>query len=250
MTPLFKSHFSIGKSILVLKSKGDEKSSDGIFDIAKEAKLKDVVIVEDNMTSFLEAAKISKEFDINLIYGLRLTVCDSHSKETLGKDCHKVIVFAKNGEGCKRLNKIYSAAFLEEHNSITLAKLRELWTDDIKLAIPFYDSFVYNNLMEFSSCIPRFDFTKPTFFIEDNELPFDQIIKEGIEKYVKKHNHPTERVKTIYYKNRKDFTAYQTFKCAANRSGWAGKTISLQKPNLEHCGSSEFCFESYLAATK
>lgn len=247
MIPLFKSHFSIGKSILVLKSKGDEKASDGIFDMAKEANMENVVLVEDNMTSFLEAAKVSKEFEIRLIYGLRLTVCDTHSEESLGKDCHKVIIFAKNGEGCKRLNKIYSRAYSTEYNCLTMNELKNLWTNDVKLVIPFYDSFIYNNIMEFSSCIPRFDFTTPTFFIEDNELPFDQIIKEGVNKYTEKHGHPIERAKTIYYKNREDFLAYQTFKCAANRSGWAGKSVSLQKPNLEHCGSSEFSFESYLA---
>ena len=36
------------------------------------------------------------------------------------------------------------------------------------MVLPFYDSFIFNNIMSFSSCIPDFSFCSPTFFVEDN----------------------------------------------------------------------------------
>lgn len=245
MIPLFKSHFSIGKSILKLNSGKDNGSPDGVFDVAQENNLKKIVLVEDSLTGFLEAAKTSKDLGIQLIFGLRIACCDLHKDED-AKDCHKIIVFAKDDEGCKLLNKVYSKAFMDSRNSIELKELKNLWNDKhLKLAIPFYDSFIFNNLMSFSNCAPVFNFTSPTFFIEDNDLPFDGIIANAVEKFCKNNEFKTQMAKSIYYKNREDFEAYQTYKCICSRGGWSGKSISLQKPNLDHCGSKEFCIESW-----
>ena len=81
--PIFKSHYSIGRSILTLE---DEESSetypDSIIDIAKDNKMKEVYLVEDNMSSFLQAYTNTKKYDINLRYGLRLTVTDSITEKS------------------------------------------------------------------------------------------------------------------------------------------------------------------------
>ena len=55
--PIFKSHYSLGRSILTLDipKDGDEESSDSIFDIAQEESLNEVFLVEDSITGFLEA---------------------------------------------------------------------------------------------------------------------------------------------------------------------------------------------------
>ena len=118
MLPLFKSDFSIGKSILTLKppSTEEEIGSDSIFEIAIKNKLNQIILIEDNLTGFLEAHKNSKALDIQLIFGLRLSICNdlnSNPKETERKDESKVVVFAKNGTGCRKLNQIYSLAFTE-----------------------------------------------------------------------------------------------------------------------------------------
>jgi hypothetical protein len=58
IVPLFKSHCSLGRSILTLDKPKDEKNpevSDSVFDIASEEGLKEVFLVEDNMTGFLQA---------------------------------------------------------------------------------------------------------------------------------------------------------------------------------------------------
>jgi len=52
------------------------------------------------------------------------------------------------------------------------------------------------------------------------------------------------QTKSIYYKDKKDYAALQTYKILCNRS--FGKAASLSSPNLNHFGSDEFSFESYL----
>ena len=243
MIPVFKSHFSIGKSILRLDS--SKKDSDGILDIAKEEGLKKVFLVEDTLTGFLESAKLFNQEDMQLAFGLRLTACDS-SKNESRKDCHKIIVFAKDAEGCKLLNKIYSDAFTGETPSLEMKQLEQTWKEEhLKLAIPFYDSFIYNNLMTFASCAPSFNFTKPYFFIERNKLPFDELLEKKVNEFCKQKNFETQLTKSIYYKNKEDFEAFQTYKLICNRGGWSGKSVSLEKPNLDHCASKEFCIESW-----
>jgi hypothetical protein len=99
--------------------------------------------------------------------------------------------------------------------------------------------------MYLANCVPDFSRIKPSFFIEDNGLPFDSIIENHINNLtVGKLSYQKDRVKSIYYKNKKDYAALQTYKILCNRS--FGKVASLSSPNLNHFGSNEFCFESYL----
>ena len=55
---------------------------------------------------------------------------------------------------------------------------------------------------------------------------------------------PVRLVKSIFYKNKDDAEALQTYKILCNRN--FGKAATLSSPRLEHFGSKEFCFESYL----
>lgn len=241
MIPLFKTHYSVGKSILTLENSNNEGGSDGVFDIAKEHGLDRVVFVEDDLIGFLETKKVAAKYDIDFVFGLRLKCCSSKSEDCV----YKLIVFAKNDKGCRLLNHIYSTSFCDHDGILPLSELRRLWSeDDLKLCIPFYDSFLHNNIMTFSSCVVDFDFTQPTFFYEDNELPYDHIVFKKVKEYCEENNYHLERVKSIFYKNREDFEAYQTYKIVCNRV--FGKARTLETPNLEHMGSSEFCFESYL----
>ena len=111
MLPLFKSHYSIGKSILTLDDpkKVTENGSDSIFKIAKDNSLKKIILVEDSLVGFFEAYKRSKELGIDLIFGLRLSVRNS-SLEDDANSQHKVIIFSKTSNGCKLLNRFYSEA--------------------------------------------------------------------------------------------------------------------------------------------
>ena len=86
--------------------------------------------------------------------------------------------------------------------------------------------------------MPQFDFTKPVIFIENNDLPFDLIIKDKMLSFAKENKLEIFNTKSIYYNSRKDFKTYLTFRCINNRS-------VLNKPEIEHMSSNEFCFESW-----
>ena len=155
MLPLFKSHFSIGKSILTLDDpkKVTEGGSDSIFKIAKDNDLKQLILVEDTLIGFFEAYKRSKEMNIQLIFGLRLSMRNSALPEDEGSQ-HKIVIFAKDDIGCKLLNKIYSKAFCTNTGFLDYNDLKELWNENsLKLVIPFYDSFIYINNFSYSFCI-------------------------------------------------------------------------------------------------
>ena len=65
--PLFKSHYSIGRSILTIEDEDQvENYPDSILSILKDNKIKDLYLVEDNMSSFLEAYTNTKKNNINL----------------------------------------------------------------------------------------------------------------------------------------------------------------------------------------
>ena len=253
MVPVFKSHYSIGRSILTLKPDSSEGGPSSIFEIAQEYELPSITLVEDTLTGFLEAYKVSRSLGIDLFFGLRITVCEDSSKEVeKGGDlsAHKIIIFAQDSNGCRKLNEIYSHAFTKGSGRIDFSYLEENWEEEsLKLAIPFYDSFIFNNLMSFSTCLLDCNFTSPTLFIEENELPFDSMLKLHCEQYSTKHSLNTELVKSIYYKSREDFSAYQTYKCICSRSSF-GRGSSLDKPNLDHCSSKEFCIESWADTKK
>lgn len=253
MIPLFKSDFSIGKSILTLNPPGNTRGPISLLHLARDEGLDKVVLVEDSLAGFLKAKNNSEALGIQLVFGLRLSVCDEALKEVpKGGDqsVHKIIIFARNGEGCKLLNKIYSFAFTQGEGRVDCKFLKEIWSEDsLQLVIPFYDSFIFNNLFHFSSCLMDFSFASPTFFIEDNLLPLDVIAQEKVIEYCSKEGHSYEEAKSIYYNKRSDFSAYQTYKCICKRSSF-GRGSTLEKPNLDHCGSNEFCFESWHEKTR
>jgi DNA polymerase-3 subunit alpha len=248
--PLFKSHYSIGRSILTLEDEDySDKYPDSVIQIAKDNNLKELYLVEDNMTSFLQAYTNTKKLNINLRYGLRLTVTDNideKNEESRNKNS-KIVIFFKNEEGYKKIIKIFSIAakngFYYEPR-IDYKFLKSIWSEkDLLLCVPFYDSFIFNNLLRGYLCTPQIDFAQPIFFAEDNDMPFDKIIKNKIVEYANKNKHKIINVKSVYYKNKNDFKAYLTFRCINIRS-------TLNKPEIEHMTSNEFSFESYLEKCK
>lgn len=243
--PLFKSHYSLGKSILTLSKAGSSEPDEpaSIFDIAKSLGLSEVTLVEDSISGFLEAYKSSEDAKVKLQYGLRLTVCDDiqvKTNESRDRE-HKIVVFAKNSEGYKRLIKISTTACSDGfyyYPRTDKSILKKLWNDkDLLLAVPFYDSFVFKNNLTYSVCVPDFSFCDPVFFLEDNGLPFDPIIsKRVLEQAGQKHK--VVKTQSIYYEKRDDFLAYLTFRCISERT-------TLNKPELPHCSSNDFCAEAF-----
>lgn len=247
MIPLFKSHYSLGRSILTLEDKDSRDDyPDSIIQIAKEHNLKEICLVEDNMSSFLEAYTNTKNNNIKLNYGLRISVTESitEKNEESTQKTSKVIIFFKNKNGYEKLTKLFSIgskAGFYYGPRLDYKILNENWSKDLIIAIPFYDSFIFNNTLKNTICIPQFEFEKPIMFLEENDLPFDGIIKNKVKKYAEENSLEIYKTKSVYYNKRKDFKSYLTFRCINNRS-------ILNKPDLEHMSSNDFSFESYLGA--
>lgn len=219
----------------------DEPSS--IIDIAKKLNLDKVHLVDDSISGLLEAYKSCEDANLNLRFGLRLTVCDdidNKTTESREKE-HKIIIFMSRSEGYQNLIKISTIASTNGfyyYPRIDCKTLKELWSkENLLLCIPFYDSYVFKNNLTYSICIPDFSFCNPTYFIEDNNLPFDEIVKSKVEEIVS-DKQLAVKTQSIYYENKEDFLAYLTFRCISERT-------TLSKPNLDHCSSNEFCAESF-----
>ena len=217
MIPLFKTENSIGKSILKISQ---------VFSLAKD----EVVLVEDSMSGFRKANKESAKTGKPLRFGLRI-------ETTSGNQPSKVIFFSKGNKGIDSLRRIYTKAFTKNNGVYELEK-SEL--EDLKIAIPFYDSYIHRNIHNFGSHELDLEGLNPVFFEENNNHPFDILIKRAIVDMGIK----TTPAKSIYYEKKEDFTAFQWFKAMANRSG--GRTPTFERPDLSYFCSDEFCWEAYL----
>lgn len=238
--PLLKTNFSIGKSILTLDPTDSDIYPDGpksILSIIKEEDLKEIVLLEDSFYSFYAAYKACNDMGVKLIYGVNMFFVEDSSEEKPSK-C-KVSVFIKNKDGYADLIKLYSQS--EKNGFLVKDDLEKLLTKNLILAIPFYDSFIHLNAMtfaKFSDYLLKFN---PTFFVEDNTLPFDHIIRRSV-KDICGDKYPILEAKTVCYYKKADIDAFLTYKCICNRSF---SKRSLAKPNFEHFSSDEFSWESF-----
>jgi DNA polymerase III alpha subunit len=247
--PIFRTQYSIGKGILTLKAAGksDSTGPDSVVDIAKARNMEDVFVIDDSMSGYLEGYKNFSDAGIQFNFGVRMMVCDDIDKKSdeARESEHRVIVMCDNSiESYQALIKIYSLANSPRakyyYPRIDFKHLKEMWHEDLKMVIPFYDSFLFKNSFFLTPCVPDFSFCKPTFFIEDNDTLFDDKLKGIVENYCEQTGYDTLQTKTIYYKDRKDLRAYVTFRCACGM-----KRGTLEKPNLDHMCSEEFSVESY-----
>ena len=235
---LFKSHYSIGRSILTTDLESTPNGPKSIFEIAKGLKLEKLYLVEDGMSGFLEAYKNAEKCGIQLCFGLRLTVLDditTKNEESLLKES-KIVVFMRNAEGYKPLIKLFSKAATDGfyyQPRIDYKWLKELWSESLLLAIPFYDSFLFNNTMIYkANCIPTFP-EKPVFFVESHDLPFDPLIEGVVRDYCKK-DYDVIKTHSVYYERPEDAKAHCVFRCISSRS-------TLDSPRLNHHCSDKFC---------
>jgi DNA polymerase III alpha subunit len=240
--PLWTSHYS-GRSILTLDKESSEVGPRSILDLCKKNNIKDVYLVESAMTGFLEAYTNCKELDLNLRFGLKLIITDDASgKEDSLKNESKIILFIKNSKGYKDLIKVWAWAYENGFYyvpRIDWKNFNKLITNNLIVAFPFYDSFVAKNTLTFSEIIPSLNARQHTFFVEENGLPFDGIIKEALEVYCyADHGCTLTSAQSIFYEKAENFKAYQTFRCILNKS-------KLAKPELTYMSSDTFNLERW-----
>lgn len=237
--PLFKSNYSILKSILTLEP-GQEDSSmaDSIIDICKENQIDTMWLVDDTMASYLPAYEAAKKAELKLRFGYRVLF-----KNEDVKGWHRNIIFPKNRIGYHQLVELATiAATKEDGVFLTYDELHSKWSENLILTVPFYDSFLDRNFLHGDCFIPEFRGIKPVCFIEENDLPFDNHLRELVENFAG-NIFEIQRVQTIYYKSKKDALAYQIFRLMERKSG---KSRDLEKPEMSHFSSNEFSFESFL----
>ncbi|OHD41429.1 MAG: hypothetical protein A2086_06550 [Spirochaetes bacterium GWD1_27_9] len=248
--PLFKSHFSLGKSILTLEAPTCKESYPvSIFDLLVANKLKILPLVDDNISGLLQASKNAKENKIKLMFGLRLFFtedCLNQNEDSLKKRA-RYIIFAKNPNGYKDLLRLWSFAAKDGFYytpCLDFKQLKKLWTDNLSLVVPFYDSFLYLNTFYSHQHVPDFSFTSPVFLQEDNNLPFDSLLLNRVIDFTTSKKFPIMPAQSIYYKNEDDFLAYITFRCIHNRGHSSKSTV--ERPELDHMGSNTFNFKRWL----
>lgn len=249
MIPIFKSHYSIGRSILTLDSseKIDETKPTSIFSIAKEYNLKQIFLLEDNFSGFVEAYNNSLNEKIQLNFGLELIICNDFKEKTEEsiKTESKINLWIINSDGYNDLLKIYSFAATEGFYycpRIDWETLNKMMTKNLFISIPFYDSFIHKNNFERGSCLPQLE--NPIFHLENHDLPFDEILTKMVKEFTSKNKFEVQKSNICYYFAKKDIDAYTTFRCATNTK--FGKRTLLTEPEIEHFGSDCFCFEHYL----
>lgn len=243
--PFFKSHYSIGKSILTLKEEGSSIKSgpQSIIDLCKSHNLKEFHLVDDSMSGFLEGYLNAKDAGLNFRFGLRISACDdmNEKNEEEIKKTSKLILFANNKEGYKRLIKIYTDAAQNGFYYVPrtdFKSLKSFWSEkDLTMVVPFYDSFLHRNALYGATCAPDLSFCSPLFAVEENDIPFNYLIENRVRNFAEESD--VLKTKSIFYNKKEDFKAYLTFRCINNRS-------TLDKPNLDHMTSNEFCLESWL----
>lgn len=262
--PVFKSEFSVGKSVLTLEKDDGGKEPKSIFSLYKdylapkgsEAK-PPLFLVDDCLDGAIKAYENAGALKIPLRMGIRMDICDCRfsTDAEVKNSTHKIILFIKNLQGYTDLCRLWTTAALltieDRKPSCILDNkmLREGFTNNLSIAIPFYDSFIYNNNFTLRNCIPQFPMIAqggskeptpviPTFFIEDHDLPFDDMLRTDVlrSRDTLFPNSPVIETHTIYYEKRNHFKKYLVRRCIDESS-------CIEKPEIPHMCSDRFNLE-------
>ena len=108
MLPLFKSHYSVGKSILTITPPDStvEGGPSSIFKISQDNSLSQTYLVEDSLIGFLEAKRTAEALNLQLVFGLRLSLCEDMVNVARNSCSHKIIVFARDSNPRQRINRL------------------------------------------------------------------------------------------------------------------------------------------------
>ena len=260
MQPYFSSDHSIGESILTLDAPEidretkeilpiDLDSPVPIFAIAHQYNIARPLIIDSDISGFWKLYKNAESSGQKYTYGIKIAVCqdmDDKTPEQESTESNIIIIF-KNSRAYYDMVPLYTEAstrgMTAKCRRMDWKTLKKYWTGNFKLAVPFYSSFIARNLLKFGSvALPEFGDVQPTFFIQRQGLPFDDILEQATKSYCKENNYKSIEAHHCYYHKDEDIKAYLTFRCIQDRS-------TLDKPEQSHFCSDGFSFESYVRKT-
>lgn len=234
--PIYRTHASIGKSILTSDLPDDKKdkgSPDSIFELAKECGQKEIFVIETTMTNIFELMKNSIKTDLKLRYGLEFKI---GSEEAWFK--HSFL--GLNAEGVRDLMKIYSDSQTIGNGFISFEEFAQINCENLFSLCNFYDGWIHKNLLCFGTFMPFFS-KEPYYQVESNHLMIDGLIESKIKS---DSSRKILNTKTILYKNKSDIEAFMVYKLAcSNKIG--GKRPTIIDPSLDGFSSREFCLEAW-----
>lgn len=252
----FSSHYSLGQSILTLdppKKKGgkiiteiDDDYPVSIPVIAERFDIKQTIIVENTFTGYWELYKSFREVGRPYVFGWKVAVatdCEQKDDQSALTESN-IIIFLKNSDSYYKIVKWVTKANTTNQDKVgrlSWEDLQELYDPEFfEIGVSFYSGFIARNLLRLGgSAAPKWGKIKPILFIQQQGIPFDNLIKEATVKYAKANKLQMMDYHQCYYYKTGDIEAYQTFRCIQNRS-------TLQKPELSNFCSSEFSFEGYV----
>lgn len=178
---------------------------------------------------------------IQLIFGVKLIVCADEadkSDESLKTESN-IIIFIRNTQGYSDLIRLYNRAWTtncHHQGRTSWRQMKEFWTDNLVLVLPFFSSCIQRNALTMSNIVPDFP-TRPLLFKEiDSGLPFAPIIERGVDQFAAAHDLDVQPIKTIYYEDgARDFDAYVNFRAMGNRGQY-------QRPGVDHMCSDRFSY--------
>lgn len=252
--PLFSSSASLKQGGIFTVEKagsaakaGKKRGPVSLCDLAKQESLKKLHLVESNMVNFMSGYKNLKEVGCDLVFGLKVVVCEdvANKSETSFKTESKVIIFLKNSAGYKNLIGLYSKAAQDGFYYVPRLDWKTIcanWSDDLIIALPFYSSFLAVNTLTFSSIVPTLP-AKPVLLSEMNKkLPFDGLLGDSVVRYAAANSAVLQPCHSIYYKNREDSKKWMIWSTILRRT-------TYDKPNMDFCCSREFCWQAFKEAT-
>jgi DNA polymerase III alpha subunit len=246
--PIWKTHASVGKSILTYEDEEDISDSApvSVIAIAKKHNLKQLIVIDNSFLAFPNLYKACKKHEIQLIFGLNFTICNDVAQKdeaSLSNNC-RVSVLMKNSNGYKDLIKLNDAINGSSESFYYTPRgdwnvIKKYMTDNLLLMIPPHNNFIHINLLRNGKSIPDFGNLKPIMTFCNIELPYTQILNPAIKTYAQNNNFELQEVWPVYYYKKDDFKAYSTFRAIHERE-------KFNSPNIDFFTNPEFCIESYL----
>lgn len=241
--------FTVEKAGEMIKTKRT-RGPVSLCDLAKRDKLTRIHLVESNWINMMSAYKNLKEVGCKLHFGLKLLVCENmadKSEESFKTESNVIVWLAGDGStDYQRLCKLFTIAANDGFYHVPRIDWKTLcagWGDDLLLSLPFYSSFLAKNTLTFSSIVPQLPAAPLVLREVGQQLPFDSLLDDAVDRYADNTGVEVQNVKSIYYLDRKDVKAWLNWRCILTR----GATWDV--PNIDHCSSREFCYESYRELT-